>query len=299
MVLLISTYKKLNYVCNVLDEVSHGNLNQRVRFQNHIRPLSNLSIKINSLIDEFQKVYERNKRNEEARKKMVSNISHDLRTPLTSMLGYMELILDNNMVNEDSNMQSLSNNKNNQYLKIIYNKGNDLYKLMEEFFTLSKLDANDINLKIREINVSEIIRQNLVSFFIEMKKLNIEPKINLPKDEIYALGDEKALNRILNNLINNSIKYGSQGTMIGVNLIDGEERISVEIYDDGEGIPESEINYVFDRLYTVEKSRKLGTKSSGIGLTIVKKLVKALGGTISVSSIPFEKTVFIFTLPKT
>ncbi|NRT74399.1 sensor histidine kinase [Clostridium beijerinckii] len=291
IMLFISFSKKLNYICKVLDEVSDGNLNQRIRLQNNIKSLSTLSIKVNSVIEEFQKVYEKNKRNEESRKRMISNMSHDLRTPLTSMLGYMELILDDNI-------DATELNKREEYLKIVYNKGNYLYNLMEEFFELSKLDSNDINLEIKEINVSEIIRQNIIGFFYEIKKLNIQPQINLPEDDVYALGDERALNRILTNLINNSIKYGLKGTVIGISLINQKDKISVEVYDNGAGIPENEINYIFDRLYTVEKSRRINTRSSGIGLAIVKKLVKALNGTISVSSIPFEKTAFTFTLPR-
>lgn len=292
IMLFISFLKKLNHICNVLDEVSDGNLNQRIRFQNNIKSLSTLSIKVNLVIEEFQKVYEKNKRNEESRKRMISNMSHDLRTPLTSMLGYMELILDDNT----TDVKELS--KREEYLKIVYNKGNYLYNLMEEFFELSKLDSNDINLEIKEINVSEIIRQNIVGFFYEIKKLNIQPQINLPEEDVYALADERALNRILTNLINNSIKYGLQGTIIGISLIEQKDKISVEVYDNGAGIPENEINYIFDRLYTVEKSRRINTRSSGIGLAIVKKMVKALNGTISVSSIPFEKTAFTFTLPR-
>lgn len=299
ILLIISYYKKLNYICGVLDEVLAGNLNQRVRFQNNIKQLGRLSVKLNSVIENFQKVNEKSRINEESRKKMISNISHDLRTPLTSMLGYMELMLDDSTTNDNLfDCSNINSKQKNEYLKIVYNKGNYLYNLLEEFFQISKLDSNDVKIEIKEINVSEIIRQNIISFFNEIKKFDIQPKISIPEDDVYALGDEKALNRILNNLINNAIKYGVQGTIIGVNLIDGKDKISIEIYDNGAGIPENEIDYVFDRLYTVEKSRRLNTKSSGIGLTIVKKLVNSLNGTISVSSVPFEKTVFKFTLPK-
>lgn len=289
IMLIISSYQKINYINKILDEVLEGNLNQRIRIQNHMGYLNILNIRINNLIEKLQEINERSKRSEESRKKMISNISHDLRTPLTSMLGYMELILSDN---------TLENNKRTEYLKIIYSKGNSLYCLMEEFFQVSKLDSNDIRLQIEEINLSEIIRQNVVSFFSEIKNLNIEPKINIPKDDVYVVGDEKALNRIFSNLINNVLKHGSQATVLGIDLSYDEKSISVDIYDNGIGIPESEINYIFDRLYTVEKTRKLNLRSSGLGLTIVKKLVRSLGGTISVLSAPFERTVFTVTLPR-
>ena len=300
---LLSSYKKLSYICKILDEVLQGNFNQRIRIQNHIKPLNILSIKINNIIERLQRINKSNKISEESRKKMISNISHDLRTPLTSMLGYMELILDDSIINDKiSDGNTLSQKQKEEYLKIVYSKGNNLYNLMEEFFQISKLESNDIRLEIKLLNVSEIIRENIISFFNEIKKLDIEPKISIPEEDIYVLGDEKALNRILSNLINNSLKHGSKATVIGISLNYDEKNIYIYIYiyiyDNGVGIPENEINYVFDRLYTVEKSRKLDLKGSGLGLTIAKKLVQALGGKISVCSTPFEKTVFTVMLPK-
>lgn len=299
IIVIISSYKKLNYICRILDDVLEGNFNQRIRQQNHIKLLNILNIKINKIIEKLQKVNDDNKKSEESRKKMISNISHDLRTPLTSMLGYLELILEDNITNNkrlDNN--TLSENQKEEYLKIVYNKGNNLYDLMEEFFQISKLDSKDIRLEIKEINISEIVRGNIVSFFNEIQKLNIKPEIIIPEEDIYILGDEKVFSRIFSNLINNALKHGAQATMIGIKLKYDEKNIFIDIYDNGVGIPENEINYVFDRLYTVEKSRSLNVKGSGLGLTIVKKLVEAIGGKISAESIPFEKTVFTVTLPR-
>lgn len=132
--------KKLEYISSVLDDVLVGNLNQRIRMQSQISLINRVVVKINRIIEQLQLVNKKSIINEESRKRMISNISHDLRTPLTSMLGYMELIFEDD---------SLSDHKRNEYLKIIYNKGNSLYGLMEEFFQVSKLDSDDIvfNLK--------------------------------------------------------------------------------------------------------------------------------------------------------
>lgn len=289
IILFVSVCRKLKYICSCLDQILSGNLNQRIKFQNHIKLLGKLSIKINSLAEKLQKIQERNKISEESRKMIISNISHDLRTPLTSMLGYMEL-----MLNDDA----LSTDKKNSYIKIIYNKGNYLYNLMEEFFQVSKLNSDDLKLDIKKLDICEIIRQNIISFFNDFKRLNIVPQLNFNKDDVYAFADERALSRILSNLINNALKYGSEGAAIGIDLTYDENTVYVSVWDDGAGIPKEEIDYVFDRLYTVEKSRKLNSKSSGLGLTIVKKLVESLNGSISVSSIPFKRTAFTFTLPR-
>ena len=225
---LLSSYKKLSYICKILDEVLQGNFNQRIRIQNHIKPLNILSIKINNIIERLQRINKSNKISEESRKKMISNISHDLRTPLTSMLGYLELILDDSIKNDKiSDGNTLSQKQKEEYLKIVYNKGNYLYNLLEEFFEVSKLESNDIRLEIKLLNVSEIIRENIISFFNEIKKLDIEPKISIPEEDIYVLGDEKALNRILSNLINNSLKHGSKATVIGISLNYDEKNIYI------------------------------------------------------------------------
>lgn len=285
---LYSLRRKIKYMCLVLDDVINGNLNQRIRFQNKIGFLNELTLKINGIIEKFQVVNKENIYHEESQKRMISNISHDLRTPLTSMLGYMELIFERD---------NLDQTKKKEYLKIIYDKGNFLYDLMEEFFQVSKLDLNDINLNFKNINLSEIIRQNIISFFSEIQKLNIEPEINIGEKDIYLLCDEKIMNRILNNLINNSLKHGTGASKIGINLSSDSMYVYIEVWDNGSGIAADDINHIFDRLYTAEKSRSAAMKSSGLGLTIVKKLVESLEGSIVVKSTPFKKTSFLIKLP--
>ena len=286
--ILILWKRKVRYISSVVDDILNGNLNQRIRFQNRIESLNILSIKINSLIDKFQELNTDKISNEESRKRMISNISHDLRTPLTSMLGYMELIF------EDKNLDEI---KRNYYLKIIYDKGNHLYNLMEEFFQISKLDSSDINIEIKNINLSELIRQNIIAFFSQIQKLNIEPEINLGKNDFYFSSDEKMINRILNNLINNALKHGKGATKIGIDLSYDSNCVCIEIWDNGEGISDEDINHIFDRLYMADKSRSTIIRNSGLGLSIVKKLVETLHGTIEVQSIPFDKTSFIIKIP--
>lgn len=289
LVRLFIISKKLKYICSVLDEVLSGNLNQRIRMQSEVSPVSRLVIKINKIIEELQQVNKKSIINEESRKKMISNISHDLRTPLTSMLGYMELIFEDDSIRDD---------KKDEYLKIIYNKGNSLYGLMEEFFQVSKLDSEDIKFNLKKLNLSELIRQNIISFFSDIQRLNIKPVINIGDKDIYFRSDEKIINRILNNLIINIIKHGENATELGIELKEEGRFIFIDVWDNGIGISNDEINHIFDRLYTVEKSRSTSLKNSGLGLTIVKKLVESLDGSISVQSKSYEKTMFSIKLPK-
>lgn len=286
---LIYIYRNIYIIYKYIDDILNGNLNQRIRLQTNIKCLSKLTIKINTLIGRLQYIERKNIISEESRKKMISNISHDLRTPLTSILGYVELIV---------NDPNLSKNEINRYIKIVYTKGNYLYDMLEEFFQISKMDSKDFKLEIKSIDICEIIRQQLISFFNEFKKKGIEPKLNFQKDNIYVNADEKALNRILNNILSNILKHGKNSTKICVDINYTKDKVFISIWDNGLGIPEDDINYIFDRLYTVEKSRKSNLKNSGLGLSIAKKLLESLGGTISVSSIPLKKTEFKFTLDK-
>lgn len=158
------------------------------------------------------------------------------------------------------------------------------------------MDSKDFKLEIKSVTICEIVRRQLTSFFNEFKRKGIEPKLNFQEDNIYVNADEKALNKILNNIISNALKYGKNSTKICIDISYTKGMVFTSIWDNGLGIPKDEINYIFDRLYTVEKSRKLNLKSSDLGLSIVKKLVESLGGTISATSIPLKKTEFNFTL---
>lgn len=206
---LIYIYKNINIIYKYIDDILNGNLNQRIRLQTNIKCLSKLTIKINALIGRLQYIEKKSIISEESRKKMISNISHDLRTPLTSILGYLELIV---------NDPNLSKSEINNYIKIVYTKGNYLYDMLEEFFEISKLDSKDFKLDIKSINICEIIRQQLIYFFNEFKRKGIEPKLNFKKDNIYVNADEKALNRILNNIISNILKHGKNSTKICVDI---------------------------------------------------------------------------------
>lgn len=125
-----------------------------------------------------------------------------------------------------------------------------------------------------------------------------EVQINIPDTNVYVLGNEEVLGRILNNLISNAITYGGEGNVIGISLKFNNELVNVEIWDRGKGISESHIDKVFERMYTLEDSRNKLYQGSGLGLTITKRLVEKLGGKIYLSSKPYEKTVFSFTLKR-
>lgn len=287
LIIIINLNKKINDIYKTLKIVEDGNFNIRIKMQNTNKNLKNLMESINNLLDEFQSTYKLNKEYQIERKKMITNISHDLRTPLTSLLGYVEVIKYND---------NLSKEEQEEYISIIESKGNNLRNLMDEFFELSKLEANDIELKKEKFNLSEIIRQSIILFYNDFNKIGINPIIDIPKEDIYMIGDKKAIERIINNLISNAIKYGCDGKNIGINL-KCNKNIQIIVWDEGKGIPKEDLQLVFQRLYTLEKSRNKNFQGSGLGLTIVKKLVELQMGTIVVRSVPNKKTEFIVDFP--
>ena len=272
-----------------IKEVTKGNFNERIRIYDYNPIVKDLIINLNELIDEFQKMISLNKQYEEDRKIMISNMSHDFRTPLTTMLGYIEMLKTDNGISDDERME---------YLEVISTKGEVLSGLIEGSFSLSKFDSEDIVLAFKVLNITEIIRQCILGFIKDFETNDIELILELPSKDVFIKGDEGAFYRILQNLIANGLKYGAEGKVIGVCLEGKPDNISIEIWDKGKGISEDEITHIFERSYTVDKSRNNRLKGSGLGLAIVKKLVEKHGGKIEVSSKPYEKTVFRITLLK-
>lgn len=272
-----------------LDDINEDNNNQKVMVYTRNKYIKNISNLINSKLNKFMRISQREKALEDTRKQMISNISHDLRTPLTSMLGYLEAVQKDKELEEEKKIE---------YINIAYNKAKGLHELMEDFFQLSKLDADDVVMKFEKVNISEKIREIIVGYYHEFNSNGIEPHINMPGEDLYVLGDNKSIDRILLNLLSNALRYGESKCKIGVEVFQKKSQIEVKVWNTGKGIEEKDIPYIFERLYTAIPSRNRKFQGSGLGLTITKKLVEKHNGNIYVESIVNDKTTFTFTLPE-
>lgn len=288
LILLFNDKRKTKMISFKLRNILNENSGERIKLNNLSLDKKELVKYINNLLDRYQSISVDNKNYKEQHSRMISDISHDIRTPLTAIMGYIDLLIDDN----------LNENKKNEYISIIHERGTVLKELIEEFFQMAKLECNDMELKIERVNVSEIIRQNMITFMNEINEKQIVPEINIGDEEVFVLADKNALYRVLFNLISNSLKYGYEGKVIGIDLDTYEESVKITIWDRGKGIEKSQIPYIFDRLYVEEKSRNRKLQGSGLGLAIVKKLVEDMNGDIGVHSIPYDKTSFTLTLPK-
>ncbi|MCB2306994.1 sensor histidine kinase [Clostridium estertheticum] len=279
----------LKYIQKKLNKIINENTNEKLLVDTEDKELKKILVEINNLLDFNQKILADYRKKEISISKMLSNISHDLKTPLTVVLGYIETIKLDNNISKDERDLLLSN---------VYTKALEVIDLINEFFDLAKLESGDKDITISRVNINEICRKSILEFYENLTSKGYEVSIDIPSTNIYVLGNLDAIHRIMNNLISNAIKYGSDGKYLGLKLTYDDNCSYVEICDKGKGIEEINVDRVFERMYTLEDSRNKLYQGSGLGLTITKRLVEKLGGKISLESKPYEKTSFIFQLKR-
>lgn len=253
------------------------------------RELQQLLVVINRLLDAKQKTNADHAKVEISMRKMLSNISHDLKTPLTVILGYTE------MLNKD---KTIDEEERKLLLEKVHGKTLEVMELIHKFFDLAKLESGDKEIEMTKVNMNEVCREKILSFYDLLTTKGFEVNIDIPEKNVYALGNTEVFGRVLNNLLSNAITYGYEGKMLGITVRSDNRCVYVDVWDRGKGIDESHIDKVFERMYTLEDSRNRSYQGSGLGLTITKRLVEALGGEIHLSSVPYEKTVFTISLKK-
>lgn len=231
--------------------------------------IENLALAINTRIKEYRKKEININKREEKLKESISNISHDLRTPLTSIQGYLTLLKDSNKDDEE------------RYLKIIELKSNSLQQLINNFYQLSMLEDNNFVIETYPVDIVSVITENIISNYTLFTEKNITPIVHLPNDAIFVIGEEMACERIIQNLIANSIKYSSGEILIDLKKLENECVFTIR--NTVNDIDKIEVDNMFDRFYIADKSRRNG--GTGLGLYIVKTLLGKIEGRIIGSNI--------------
>ncbi|WP_432663513.1 HAMP domain-containing sensor histidine kinase [Wukongibacter baidiensis] len=278
----------LKRIVEQVERVAAGNLNTRVLVREE-GLMADLACNFNKVIERLQQTDENQIVADESRRKLMSNISHDIRTPLTSIIGYVDALKDGVATDEQERME---------YIQIISEKSRKLKHLIDEIFQMAKLDSDDITMDFQVHDLAEIVRESIIEFLPELNKQEIELKVDILEEKSLIYCDRLSIDRILNNIIKNAMQYGGKENVIGIELISLENEYQINIWDKGPGIEEEHIPFIFERLYIKDKARKKNLGSSGLGLAIVKKLLEKHGGKIWVQSIPYEKTTFSLTIPK-
>lgn len=278
------TQKDLQNISRKLADILQNGSDEKVMVFTGNKELIELMSQINRMLIDRQKIKVDFKRSEISSKKMLSNISHDIKTPLTVILGYLEIMR--------------LNNSQDEMLQRVEEKAKQVMKMINEFFTLAKLEAGDTSIEISRIDISETCRENIVSFYEILSQKDFTVDITIPEKAIYVQGDKDAIQRIILNLVTNAIRYGNDGKYLGVNVYEDSSCAYIEIIDKGKGIEKEFAANVFDRLYTMDDSRNRNIQGNGLGLTIAKNLANQLGGDITLYSEPNTQTVFTVKLKK-
>lgn len=276
---------KLKKISEKLSDILEKDTEEKVMVFTDNEVLMDLSGQINRLLLDRQKIKRDYRKQQAAAKKMLANISHDIKTPLTVILGYLEIM---GMEEEE-----------NETLKKVEAKAKQVMELINQFFTLAKLEAGDVNIEITKININELCRENVLGFYELLLKKEFTVDIRIPEQKLFVQGHRESIDRILNNLLSNAIRYGRDGKYIGLFLREEENFIAIDIADKGRGIEKDFAESVFERLYTMEDSRNRQIQGNGLGLTIARNLAKQMGGDILLESEPNIKTVFTVRLKKT
>lgn len=280
---------EIKYIRNKLRKVVNEETGERLLLNTEDKYIKSLLIQINRLLDHNQKIKGNYNSIELSMRKMLSNISHDLKTPLTVILGYIEII---------NNDKSLTSEKVMSLLKTVNLKTVEVLELINRFFELVKLESGDKKLNSSRIDICEVSRKIILDYYEILISKEFEVVIDIPEDPVFVSGDEDAIERVLNNLITNAIQYGSDGKVVGLKIRIADNDVFVEVSDKGKGINELHKDRVFERMYTLEDSRNTNYQGSGLGLTITKRLVEQMGGSISLDSVPFQKTIFSVRLKR-
>lgn len=285
---LIRRYRQmqLRHVIEELHYIADGHFDHRIPFVVKT-DLQKVIDSINALVDSTVASMEEERQIEQSKDDLITNVSHDIRTPLTSIIGYLGL-LKSSELNEDQA----------KYIKIAYDKALQMKALAEDLFEYTTLRSSTNNkLVLAPLHVNSMLEQVAAVFELEAEKKNIAFNVVTRPRDLVIDADAKMIVRMLNNLISNALKYGHGATEI--NLIANKVNnkfVELRVENNGEQIPKKSLQKIFDRFYRVESSRNLKTGGTGLGLAITKSIVDLHGGTIKCQSTS-ELTSFIIQLP--
>lgn len=278
----------MSYIAKIsaaMRNISDGDLNTTVEVVGDDE-FADMAANLNRMVEEIRELMDKERESERTKNELITNIAHDLRTPLTSIIGYLELL---------SNGASIDPDMQKKYIDVTYTKAKRLQKLIEDLFGFTKLNYGKISMRVSKVDIVKLLSQLLEEFYPTFMErgLAYELQSNVPSKVIKA--DGNLLARLFDNLINNAIKYGTEGKRILVKVHGTDTIVTVSVTNYGYVIPKEELPLLFDKFYRVEQSRSVNTGGTGLGLAIAKNIVDMHGGTIHVTS-DLKGTVFTVKL---
>jgi len=291
------TKKIVNYFEQIdrgIEEFSEGNFDIEFEVRNEDE-LSNMARNLNRTTGEINRILAKERDEEKSRKEFITCIAHDLRTPLTSVIGYLQLVMAKAHASRSNEELQI---KNEEYVKIAYEKAIRLQGLIEELFSFTKTDSTELRLHLTEIDVVKLMEQLADECYPSLQEAGLALEFKTSAEVIKIEADGELMARAIANLLTNGIKYGKDGKKIIIDLYRENENsdLHIRIINYGRLIPKKDIDHIFDKFYRVEDSRSLQTGGAGLGLAITQNIVKLHGGYVNVKS-DLSGTVFEIVLP--
>ena len=277
--------REINYITNRLATFSIISENGFVLIPTDNDSIKKLSASLNTLLQDFYTKKSEFEQSKQAMAQVLTNISHDIRTPLTVLKGNSEMLFN------ITNTSSMPENVHAIATKID-RKADDLISTINDYFTMSKITSGDLPIKVKKENISRLCQDSILDYYDMLEQKQFEVNIQIPDTPIFAYTDNQALQRILKNLIDNAIRYGGDGKYISLRLTTSNGKSIIEIEDHGNGISPQQQKQIFARNYTTARK----TSGSGLGLAISKRLAAQIGAEIEVYSLQNKRTTFSIIL---
>lgn len=260
-------------------EIAAGHFEKRVEITSEDE-LGQLAQSFNHMAESLDQI-------EKTRRAFIANISHDLRSPLTSIQGFLTAMMDGTIPPE----------KHEHYLHIVLEESQRLSRLVEGIVDMSRAQSSKIELDITTFDINDIIRECSVMMEPQLKEKNLQIVVSFAEKVSLVSADRDKIARVLQNLLNNAVKFSNQGDTIEVETtLSGKDKLLVSVKDHGVGISEQDQKYIFDRFYKADATRNLDKSGAGLGLSIVREFVQAHGETIGIKSKKGEGSTFVFSL---
>lgn len=285
----VLSHKRILYLLRItkaVQRIADGHFDERIPVS-YNDELGELASNLNKMAEQLKTSIEDERRAERTKSELITNVSHDLRTPLTSISGYLGLI-EQDRYRDEVELR--------HYVHIAYEKSKRLHTLIDDLFEYTRLSGGGLSLRKSSLDLVEMIGQLTAQFQYEMRMAGMEVRLKFPQGKVPIAADGDKLARVFDNLLANSVNYGKDGIYIDVAVRTEGGTAVVELVNYGEPIPPHDLPHIFDRFYRVEKSRSTDTGGSGLGLAIARQIVELHGGTIRAES-DRSRTMFEVRLP--
>lgn len=277
---------QMDHIIGELHYIAQGHLDHRIPFRLKGNE-QHVITSVNALVDSVVQSMNDERKIEKSKDELITNVSHDLRTPLTSIIGYLGLVEDKQYRSEEDILK---------YTHIAYEKAKQMKNLVEDLFEYTKVQQHGAPVNIMRVDLNQLLEQLTASFALEAEKRGIEISSKVVPNPLMIEADPEKLGRVFNNLVTNAFKYGNGASYVRITAHQENTNVVVTVANDGTPIPEKSLSHLFERFYRAEASRSRATGGTGLGLAIVKSIVDLHHGQVSVTSDENE-TAFRVTLP--